>query len=395
MKKITVFAAIPMLLAMLVVSGQVFADNGNTASASLSVNTGFLQLNNLSVQSVSGSGNSGEIDAVSQVFNPVPLDANAGAPAIQQNCRKFNSESDSASTPVACPTPVNTGAAVSGSATMGLAPYRIEVSATTQLMLRDRTQASLSDFSQGDQINVFGYYNADGSVQAYLVRDLSKPVQTETLQLNNVMLVSVSNSSTPATLTVTQQTGFPCYGFDTKGSATSIACPMGTASASPSGVMVRKYVVNVDGRTTILDRNRTQLSLANLNAGDQLNIYGETSDNGQTITADIVRDTSVPAAPSTYSGTVTQVNSDGSFVIQTSAGQLLTVQSPVSVGESVNLQGMLNAAQNTISQISRLVAGTNVMTGSTIQVPPPIPMPMMRINGGTYPTSTHGKPINY
>ena len=84
-------------------------------------------------------------------------------------------------------------------------PYRIEVDATTELSLRDRTSAGLSDFAAGDQINVFGYYNTDGSIQAYLVRDLSKPMQTQSLQLNNIEIVSLSGTSTPATIAVTQE----------------------------------------------------------------------------------------------------------------------------------------------------------------------------------------------
>lgn len=248
--------------------------------------------------------------------------------------------------------------------------YRIEVDSNTEFMLRDRTAAQLSDFSAGDQINVYGYYNTDGSIQAFIVRDLSKPVETTSMQLNNVTLVSVSASTTPATLAVTQTVTAPCLGFDSNGSALSIACPMGVSSFSanpatanvtppaalmPNWVMLRKYVVNVDSRTIILDRNRGELSLASLTPGDSLNIYGETSDNGQTITADIIRDLSIPPAATTITGTVSQVNADGSFVIRTTDGRTLTVQNPISAGETVTLQGILNSAENIVSQISQVL----------------------------------------
>ncbi|HVM77035.1 MAG TPA: DUF5666 domain-containing protein, partial [Candidatus Paceibacterota bacterium] len=318
---------------------------------------------------------------------------------------------------IPCPIPPGTatgtspssvgGSAGSGSTGNGAiaypirAPYRIEVSAQTELMLRDRSVASLSDFSNGDQINVFGYYNTDGSIQAYIVRDISKPVETETMQLNNVTLVSVSGTNLPATLAVTQTVGAPCYGFN--GSVKSnIACPMGVSSFSqnsatadvqpppsvaPMWMMLRKYVVTVDARTIILDSNRNIIPLSSLNVNDSLNVYGESTDNGQTITADIVRDTSIPVAQTSFGGTVTQVNSDGSFVIQTKDGQTLTIASPVSVGESVSVTGI--QSQGTITQITRLTVSTSTPN------PVPGPLPMMRIQGSSYPTSSNGKPINY
>jgi len=253
-------------------------------------------------------------------------------------------------------------------------PYRIEVDASTHLSLNDRTVATLSDFSSGDQINVFGYYNSDGSIQAYLIRDLSKPAQDEFLQLNNVELVSISTSTNPAALVVTQTQGYPCYGFGIDGAANeqSIACPLGVSAVSnspalqnisvpaalaPDWQMLRKYVITVDTQTTILDSNRTALSLSDLQVGDSLNIYGDTTDNGQTLIADIVRDLSVPATPSNYSGNVTQVNADGSFVIQTSNGQTVTVQNPVQVGAAVQLSGLLDRLTNVLSQVSDINFG--------------------------------------
>jgi len=245
----------------------------------------------------------------------------------------------------------------------------------------------LSSFASGDQINVFGYYNTDGSIQAYLIRDLSKPAQDEFIQLNSVELVAVATNTTPYTLVVIQQSDYPCYGVGTSGATEqAIACPMGIQPSAnsaalqnvsvPSALMpawniAKKTVVNLDAQTVLLDSNRTRLQLSDLQAGDQLNIYGDTTDNGQTLNADIVRDLSIPPAASNYSGNVTQVNADGSFVIQTTDGRTVTVTSPIKVGAYVQLVGILDRLQNILSQVSNISIGnTAIYNGTT----PPVPM---------------------
>lgn len=375
-------------------------------------NSGFIQFDNLTVQSTSGSNPPAEILASNPTAFPM-TGASSMSGAMPQAaqavpssgaCYKFDTQNSASGSAVPCPTPppivasstpsaapnasaVSGGAASAGAASgnavaMPMMPaYRIEVDASTLLTLRDRTAANLGDFAPGDQINVFGYYNSDGSIQAYLVRDLSKPPQDEFIQLNNVDLVSISTSSTPTELIVAQSQGYPCYGFGTSGNAkTSIACPMGATSNSavqnvqplpaiaPAWMLMRKYVVNVDANTILLDSNRTTLALTDLQIGDQLNVYGDTDDNGQTLNADIVRDLSIPATPSTYSGKVTQVNADGSFVIQTNDGQTITVQNPIQVGATVQLVGLLDRLTNILSQVTSLYFGnTGIYNG------PPIP----------------------
>jgi len=355
-----------------------------------------VQFNNLTVESVSSASVPAEI---------VATGGGIGVDTPPVTCLVFPSATAAGGAPTACPmlpaptpaspspTKANTsaGAGSSGSGigtpATPLQPYyegfyRVEVSATTELMLRDRSSASLSDFTQGDQINVFGYYNTDGSIQAYLVRDISKPEVTQTMQLDNVTLNSISGTSIPATLAVTQASGYPCYGF-TGNTPATIACPMGVSSFSanpatanatalpslmPIWQMLRKYVVTVDAQTIILDRNRTELSLSSLNLGDSLNVYGESSDNGQTIAADIIRDLSIPATASVYSGTVTAVNADGSFVIHTGNGQTLTVQNPIVVGQTVTVHGLLNPSNSTISSVSNITIGTPILVPLTGQV---------------------------
>ena len=500
MKKILVFAVGAFLVVSAVANAQTVtggAAGGSSGSGSGSagpavivspgmpvpivppptqVGSGFIQFNNLTVQSVSGTMPPAEILAtnpgIMTVMPPTPLEYNgagsATAPAnapsamstpstIAVTCYSFNSQSSASGAPITCPTPPTitapttpstaaptptsaaspaTGAsampmipATSGSVaptpaiapypTFMYRPYRIEIDASTKLYLRDRTVATLANFAPGDEINVFGYYNTDGSIQAYLVRDLSQPAQSEFLQLNNVDLVSISTNTTPATLVVAQQTIYPCYGFDPNGNnKQGIACPMGvsaggvsaggTSGATPNSAVQntqvptalmpiwnvsRKYVITVDSQTILLDSNRTQLQLSSLQVGDELNVYGQTTDNGQTVAADIVRDLSIPATAQTYNGTVTQVNTNGSFVVQTSDGRTITVTSPIQVGAALQLTGVLDRLQNVLSQV------TNIMSGmpGTISSPPvmtPASVPgMLRVQGGApLPPTASGTP---
>jgi len=385
------------------------------------VDSGFVQFNTLVVQSISSQTAPAEIIAgmggtgiyyngttgtVIPPTTPIPAASSVAMAAPSGgNCLQFENANDNTGTPIACPvppamTPPGAGAApaTAASGTAAAMPaiypnpsqlaYRIEIGATTTLMLRDRTPATLANFSSGDEINVFGYYNPDGSIQAYLVRDTSKPAETQTIQLDNVTLLSLSGTSIPATLAVTQQQGAPCYSFGASGNGAMqpFACPLGVSSfsadpatanlvapaAEPAYVALNKYAVTVDAQTIILDRNRATLTLGDLQPGDELNVYGETSDNGQTVDADIVRDLSVPPVATAYAGTVTQVNADGSFAIRTDNGQTVTVPNPVAVGAKVSATGILNSS-GTLTAVSGVTFGNGGASGITV---PPIPLPM-------------------
>lgn len=381
--------------------------------------TGFIQFNNLVIESVSASSPPAEI--LAGYSYPIPLmgatsrasdssnmssAGQARVPAAAGQCYRFKSQNSNAGQSVHCPTPPSTNpSAVSttpgmpsspgvGGGTMPIypRPYRIEVDSSTRLILRDRTDASLSDFSAGDKINIFGYYNNDGSIQAYLVRNLSKPMQQEFIQLNNAELISISATSTPVTLVVAQAQGYPCYGFGVGGNARAqIACPMGVnlpnvqapSALLPNWMMMRKYVVSIDNQTVILDRARDKLNLSDLMVGDELNTYGDTTDSGQTIKADIIRDLSIPAQAATYSGKVIQVTSDGSFVIQTADGRSITVQNPIQTGLTVSVTGLLNRLTNILSNISSIIVNQGGVVG------PGVPIPILRTNNtNTSPSKT-------
>jgi Domain of unknown function (DUF5666) len=393
------------------------------------VDSGFLQFNNLTVESVSGTSLPAEILASNPNIYPVMGAPGAGmnAPSARSvpstlpsaaspaTCFKFDSQNSAVRRAVTCPTPpfvtAPTTQTAPSSTTSGNAaspmmypirymPYRIEVDASTRLLLRDRTVGTPADFSPGDLINVFGYYNSDGSIQAYLVRDLSKPAVDEFFQLNNVEVASISANTIPATLVVTQSGGFPCYGFGSGGATMKqpIACPLGAGASAnnpalqnlsvptalaPSWQLLRKYVITIDARTILLDNNRTNISLSDIRIGDQLNIYGDTSDNGQTIRADIIRDLSIPATPSTFSGSVTQMNADGTFVVQTNDGRTVTVQNPIQVGAAMQLTGLLDRLTNVLTQVSNLSIAAN--GGATLPLQPAAAPGMIRAQGGINP----------
>jgi len=429
------------MIGMAVVSPLAFAqttDNstgsgtaaGSTATGgSVIANGDIVQFNNLVVQSVSGSGNAGEILATtnyalprpapmpSQPYTPMSGGTNnqnvpgntqstsdnnsQTVPQTDARCLKYESQNSSAGHYVPCPTNVPTvnGATTGGSSQIMPYPmpptiqYRIEVDATTRLFLRDRSAATLADFSAGDRLNVFGTYNTDGSIQALVVRNLSKPIEKTFFQLNNAELVSVSqvtgNSSQIATLVVIQRSAYPCYNFGTDGnkSAVSYPCPAGATTNSqalnnltvPSTVApiwnaVRKYEVQIDSGTIIMDRTRNRLAVSDLVVGDKLNIYGAIAGDNGVVDADVIRDLSRPVAAQEMSGTVTQVNSDGSFVVQTSDGSTYTVQNPVRVGMTVRLNGLVDEANKLITQITQLIIGQQPKTYPVPMPPTPAPM---------------------
>src|SRR5258708_2367905 len=410
MKKITLLVIGQLMASVLFVNAQTtpapypIGGNGNGND------TGFLQFNNLVVQSVSSASAPGEIVANSGV-TILPMQPTMPSAINGRTCLRFDTQDSATAKSVPCPSaryigpPINASGSASTSADVTggpmppvYAPYRIEVSASTNLYLRDRRAATLADFSAGDEINVFGFYNSDGTMQAYLVRDLSKPMQQQFIQLNNADLVSIGGTSAQPTLVVVERPNFPCYNFDsnTGGRNASIACPLGISStgdnAATKNITVpqslsmiwpasRKYVVNVNPQTVILDRNRTRLGVGDLKIGDQLNIYGSTNDNGQTVNADIVRDMSQPVTATTYNGTVTQVNADGSFAVQTSDGRTLTVQNPIKVGVTVQLQGVLDSLSNVLSQVTRIFIGTSFTC-------PPGAMCAQPLQGGQNSTNT-------
>ena len=399
-KKMSVLVGLAVVLSIASVQAQTGTSVSLPTTGSIPIISGdILQFNNLTVQNVSGNTiwaypnyvymQGGGGGTMLPMKGTAPSSGTTIQNLPQTKCMSFN-EDASRGKETKCPAPSASAGApnISYGAPTSINPipqqlppetypmpaylYQIAVSSDTRLLLRNRTIATLGDFSSGDQINVFGYYANDGSIRALIVRNLSKPEEKQFIQLDNTNLVSVSGN----TLVVVQRQNFPCYGFNDMGEKRYNApCPLGAEQQSPAlrGVQVpsqvapyydlsRKYVVQLDAQTIILDRNRNRIGVSDLSAGDQLNIYGVIGTD-QVIEADIIRDTSKPAkppTPETIKGTVTQVNADGSFVMQTSDGRSITVQG-VSVGAQVTVHGILDEIKNFISQVTeiKLIQSTN------------------------------------
>lgn len=66
--------------------------------------------------------------------------------------------------------------------------YDVLITASTQLLLRTRARARLSDFQQGDKVNIYGVMAPDGtSIRAQVIRNLSKPVQGSGLVIDRII----------------------------------------------------------------------------------------------------------------------------------------------------------------------------------------------------------------
>ncbi|MEK7193611.1 MAG: putative Ig domain-containing protein [Patescibacteria group bacterium] len=377
---------------------------------------GILQLNNLIIRSISSNTVPSLIMATNKNYFPLPANAeresNATSPsnmggAKENNCYKF-SDTNAKGVSTTCPVPpprtltpersanspslfIDPGFTTPGVPAVSVAPlYQIEISNDSRLTLRNRESASMSDFSIGDQINVFGFYNKDGTIKALIVRNLSKPEEKRYMQLENVQLIGIDkitgtpespSSENSATLVVIQKENFPCYDFGAQGTVKKreSVCPLGLKSFDenqisrnvqvPSTVTpfintTRKYLVNVSNSTILIDKAKNRITLKDLSIGDQLHIYGLTSGKGEVIHAEIVRNISKPISADNFRGNVTQVNNDGSFVVKTDKGLLVTVQNPLQVGAYVNFKGVLDETKNIVDQISELSIKSKLGVGT-------------------------------
>lgn len=137
--------------------------------ASIALGTGYLQLNGLTVVSVSGMSGTANSTATA------PTEIIATAPTTGATCEQFGSMSATTGTSVACPVPtaqMTPNASTSSPAYYD--PYTIIVDNATQIEANDRTPATLASIVPGDTINAYGYYDGTGTLDAQIVRDLSR-----------------------------------------------------------------------------------------------------------------------------------------------------------------------------------------------------------------------------
>jgi hypothetical protein len=132
--------------------------------ASATPSAGYIQFNDLAVTSISAGTSSASGSTSGAVIIATPL-------SQPGTCLSFTGPTDTVGTSVSCPIPP-TGTVSTSSPT---GTYSIDLTGSTQLLLSNRATAILGNITSGDVINVYGYYDGAGNVQAQIVRDLSKP----------------------------------------------------------------------------------------------------------------------------------------------------------------------------------------------------------------------------
>jgi len=303
--------------------------------------------------------------------NPPPVDTSNPAlrispkvlPLLSQipACASIASQGAKKTSPVNCPP--------ASPATPNL--YRVKIVPETKLSLRDSTAGTLAQFSAGDHVTVRGVYVDDGVVRGLSIKNISKPVEKNYVQINNVEVLGAS-AGNPNAFIVFRRTGDGCLSF-ADGKKT-ISCPVGIKSlAGYSGAskivvtdrvksyldFAEKYEVRLTGTTSVLDRNRKTANASDISAGDKLNVYGVFLNNEQTLfEAEIVRDLSLPymkPAAERYTGTIVQLNAgDGSFVLRTRDGRLLTAKNPFQTNSFVSIKGLLDEKTDVVSGLSEI-----------------------------------------
>jgi hypothetical protein len=306
-----------------------------------------VQFNNLVVSSVSGT--------------TVPAEIVATPEKSSVRCLRFN-ESSGASQSIACPAPA------SGTETS----YRIQIETDTILLLKNRARATLADFATGDIINVYGFYNQDGTIRGLVVRDLSKPIEKTFVQLENLEVIGILSQS-PLVLAVVHAPTFPCYSFQT-GAKSIYPCPLGLKSLDesprargltvpesvrPNLIALRKYEIKFNANTATHDRNRKVILPTAIEIGDKLNIYGSyLGSDAYEIEADIVRDLSKPNEvidTGAYDGIITQINNgDGTFYMRRRDGTIFTVDNPVLIGNFLSIKGKVDEVFKTITNVTQV-----------------------------------------
>lgn len=341
--KVLFFLATPLFL--IVASNHVFAQNGD-----------IIQINNLTIESISGSGVSGEIIA-SRGRGETVLNSTT--------CTRFESEESKTGIAGLCPVPPIESSAYPN--------YRISVKSDAKLLLRDREKADLSEFGKGDKINVFGIYNEKGTLEGRVVRNLTKPLHQDFIQLLNLEVAAISSSG-DKTLFVIQRADASCQSFE-KGWKQDVPCPAGINSPSQSPFLqngnlpdavkqqlnfVRKYEVKITSKTAILDRTKASMNGNDVGVGDVINVYGaHTEKDAPRVEAETLRDLSKPAENNKakqYEGIIIQINqNDGSFIIRTRDGKRITVPPYFQVDNFVKLRGKLDQAINQFSEVTEVI----------------------------------------
>ena len=177
--------------------------------------------------------------------------------AATVTCTQFASDSSPTGISAACPTPPMAMTSATGTSGTDHAPYSIIINAATELLLGDRSPATLAELTPGATINVYGYYTNDGSMEAEIVRDVSRSASGTTTmttleaELNQLEALAVqleaevtgigsstisATTGTVATATVapTLGTGLYCPMIAASGETNTAVCPPASTTTSAS-----------------------------------------------------------------------------------------------------------------------------------------------------------------
>lgn len=139
--------------------------------------------------------------------------------------------------------------------------------------------------------NVIPGQSGSGSSGSGVGSVVSLPPETEDadeiVQLNNLVVQSVSGTSFPAIIYASRDVGSVCINYETIDSARgkTVTCPV-----APSIL----YSINVDADTRLLLRNRTRATLTDFAEGDRINAFGFLGSATNQIDALIVRNLDKP-----------------------------------------------------------------------------------------------------
>lgn len=216
----------------------------------------YLQIDGLVVASMPAAGAAEPVQIMAA--NPAYDTVTAAGAVMSANtaavgCTQFATDSSPAGIATACPVPPVTTMTASTTGVTYYSPYMINVNAATQLEMSDRTPATLANITPGDTINVYGYYDGSGIINAEVLRDMSKPaggaastaaLQAELDQLEALVaqLESALAMSTSTTVNPSLGTSLYCPMIAASGATSSVPCPpTGAPTTTASGTPVIYY----------------------------------------------------------------------------------------------------------------------------------------------------------
>ena len=173
----------------------------NTTAAATS---GYLQIDDLTVTGVFPSSTTPAQIFAADLSYPTMANGTAMATTTAAvTCQQFVTDSSPVGIPVTCPVPLIAPVTTTTTATSSsvyYSPYTLEIDAATQLLLAGRAPAVLGNITPGDIVNVYGYFDAaNGTMNAEIVRDLSKPAGPLTITSSSSTSTSSSTAIAVAT----------------------------------------------------------------------------------------------------------------------------------------------------------------------------------------------------